>query len=213
MKLLQSIMLIALMAQSLSAFAGGNEAVADMQSAWAKANYADSKDAKQAALEALLPRVDGYLGQYGNDPAVLIWSGIIKSTYAGVKSGLGALKYAKAARADLESAMAIDANALNGSAYTSLGTLYFKVPGWPIAFGDSKKAERLLKTALEINPNGIDPNFFYGEYLMDNKRYEEARRYLQTARQAPRRPDRPLADAGRQREIDAALAVVESKLN
>ena len=35
-----------------------------------------------------------------------------------------------------------------GSAYTSLGTLYFKVPGWPVGFGDEEKAEELLRKAL-----------------------------------------------------------------
>jgi hypothetical protein len=58
--------------------------------------------------------------------------------------------------------MAIDPRALQGSAYTSLGSLYYQVPGWPIGFGDDKRAEAMLLKALEINPDGIDPNYFYG---------------------------------------------------
>ena len=34
----------------------------------------------------------------------------------------------------------INPAALNGSAYNSLGSLYAKVPGWPIGFGDKAKA-------------------------------------------------------------------------
>ena len=36
--------------------------------------------------------------------------------------------------------MAIDPKALDGSAYASLGSLFYQVPGWPIGFGDDKKA-------------------------------------------------------------------------
>ncbi len=108
--------------------------------------------------------------------------------------------------------MEIDGQALNGSAYTSLGTLYFKVPGWPAGFGNNKKAEALLKKALAINPGGIDSNYFYGDYLIDRKRYADAERYLRAAIAAKPRPDRPVADMGRHKEIDAALAIVEAKL-
>jgi Tfp pilus assembly protein PilF len=108
--------------------------------------------------------------------------------------------------------MEIDPNALQGSAYTSLGTLYFKVPGWPVGFGDDDKAEELLKKALVINPDGIDPNYFYGDYLLEQKRYAEAEQALLKAQQAPARPERPLADAGRQEEIQVALLTVRKKL-
>ncbi|MFW5386410.1 MULTISPECIES: hypothetical protein [unclassified Yersinia (in: enterobacteria)] len=47
----------------------------------------------------------------------------------------------KDAKVKLELAIKLDANALDGSAYTSLGTLYYQVPGWPIGFGDKKQAE------------------------------------------------------------------------
>ena len=61
-------------------------------------------------------------------------------------------------------ALKIIDKAFSGSAYTSLGTLYFKAPSWPISFGDDKKAEVMLKQALAINPDGIDSNFFYAEF-------------------------------------------------
>ena len=79
----------------------------------------------------------------------------------------------------------MDGTALDGSAYNSLGVLYYKVPGWPIGFGDKNKARELLQKALSINPRGIDPNFFYGEYLVETKRPEEAVPYLERALQAP----------------------------
>ncbi len=140
-----------------------------------------------------------------------IWSGIIKSTFAGAKGGLGALSLAKGARADLEHAMSLDANALDGSAYASLGTLYFKVPGWPLGFGSDKKARQMLENALTLNPDGIDPNYFYADFLRDQGDYEKAEQHLLKALQAAPRPERPLADKGRREEIDLALTEVREK--
>jgi hypothetical protein len=68
--------------------------------------------------------------------AALTWCGIVKSTYAGHASALSAMKYAKAARADLEEALKLGEGEMAGIASSSLGTLYFKVSGWPIGFGN-----------------------------------------------------------------------------
>jgi len=136
----------------------------------------------------------------------LIWEGIVLSSEAGAKGGLGALGLAKEAKQRFEEALKLNDKALAGSAYTSLATLYAKVPGWPLGFGDNKRAEELFKKSLAINPTGIDPNFFYGEYLADNNRGAEARTYLEAALKAAPRAGRELADSGRRQEIQALLA-------
>ncbi|RMZ61404.1 tetratricopeptide repeat protein, partial [Vibrio anguillarum] len=73
------------------------------------------------------------------------------------------------------------------------------------AFGDDVKAEELLQRALLINPTGIDANYFYGDFLAEQGRTDEARKYLLQAQQAPARPQRAIADAGRQQEIALLL--------
>ena len=65
--------------------------------------------------------------------------------------------------------------------------------------------------ALTLNPDGIDPNYFYGSYLASERRYEEARQFLQKAQQAPARPGRTVADTGRQREINELLSEIADK--
>ena len=60
-----------------------------------------------------------------------MWEGIIVSSLAGEKGGLGALPLVKQAKTLYEQAIQINGNALDGSAYNSLGVLYYKVPGWP----------------------------------------------------------------------------------
>ena len=182
------------------------DAVADLQQRWAVANYELRDKPRVAALDVLTQDAEALTRQYPQRAEAWIWSGIIRSTLAGARGGLGALGIAKAARRDLEQAIALDPTALDGSAYTSLGTLYHKVPGWPVGFGDDDKAEQLLRKALELNPNGIDANYFYGEFALDQGHRAEAAQYLTRASAAPPRPGRELADRGRQQEIAALLA-------
>ena len=132
---------------------------------------------------------------------------------AAAKGGLGALKYAKAAKKSFEKALRLDETALQGAAMTSLGVLYHKVPGWPIGFGSDKKAEMLLTNALSLNSDGIDPNFFYAEYLFDEREYDKAMVYLAKAQAAAPRPERPLADKGRQKEVELLKQKVLAKMN
>ena len=190
-----------------------NSDVAAIQSDWAKIKYQSSPQDQAKQFEALAARAQSVTARYPDTAEPLIWEGIILSTWAGAKGGLGALSLAKQSRDRLEQALSIDPQALSGSAYTSLGTLYFKVPGWPLGFGDTDKAEELLKKALEINPDGIDPNFFYGEFLYEEDRYQESVAALEHALQAPPRPARPVADSGRKAETEALLAEVRKHID
>jgi tetratricopeptide (TPR) repeat protein len=187
--------------------------ISQLQHEWAVIKYQTSESEQEKLYEALAAKAGSVTARYPDKAEPLIWQGIILSTWAGAKGGLGALSLAKESRKQLEAAIAIDPDALQGSAYTSLGTLYFKVPGWPIGFGDTEKAEELLQQALAINPDGIDPNFFYGEFLLEEDRYAESVAALNKALQAAPRPDRPIADAGRKTEIKATLAMARKNLD
>lgn len=183
-----------------------------IQQEWAKVNYDTPEgEARAKAFAALEQRAESFVKQHPGRAEALIWEGIIESSYAGAKGGLGALGLAKEARGNLEAALEIDPRALDGSAYTSLGTLYAKVPGFPVGFGDDDKAARLLRKALEVNPNGIDPNYFYAEFLYEEGEYAEALEYLDRAAKAPARPGRERADQGRRAEIAALTAKVKAK--
>ena len=208
---MKSFSILVLLFATGMANAGVMEEVSVLQSHWAEANYTLEGDAQKDAFAALAEEADRVTSTYPDAAEAWIWNGIIKSSYAGAKGGLGALGLVKDSRKSLEKALSIDPDAMQGSAYTSLGTLYFKVPGWPIGFGNDEKAEELLKQALKINPDGIDSNYFYAEFLQENGKYEEARSYLLKARQAPPRANRPLADKGRQQEISDLLASIEEK--
>jgi tetratricopeptide (TPR) repeat protein len=182
-----------------------------IQQAWAKANYeTPAGEARKEAFDVLEKRAEAFTKQHPGRAEALIWEGIIESSYAGAKGGLGALGLAKEARGNLEAAIKIDPAALDGSAYTSLGTLYYRVPGFPVGFGDHDKARQLLQQALK--PNGIDPNYFYADFLYTEGEYAAALPYLEKAAKAPPRPGREAADKGRHADIAALTAKVKAKL-
>jgi tetratricopeptide (TPR) repeat protein len=184
----------------------------ELQTEWALANYETNEAAAESRFQQLIANVEAELAHQPDDPALLIWNGIIKSSWAGRAGGLDALGLVKEARRSLEKALAIDPDALDGSAYTSLGALYYQVPGWPIGFGSDKKARELLVRALELNPDGIDPNYFYADFLASEKEYAAAREHLMRALAAPARPGREIADRGRREEIRLLLAAVEKHI-
>lgn len=161
---------------------------------------------RKKAFKVLTETAKACEQQHPGNAEVLVWEAITLSTYAGEKGGLGALSLVKQAKVLLEKAEKIDANVLDGSIYTSLGSLYYQVPGWPLGFGDDDKAHDYLKKALALNPDGIDPNYFYGDFMLETGEYQKAVEAFEKALAAPSRPDRPVADADRKKEINIALA-------
>ena len=215
MNAFRTLIIAALGFTALPAFAlsdNGQAQLQQLQTRWAEINYETPEKQREAAFATLVTQADAALASEPRAPELLIWRGIILSTQAGAKGGLGALGLVKQAKASLEQALAIDPKALAGSAYTSLGSLYYQVPGWPIGFGDDEQAEKMLKQALAINPDGLDPNYFYGDFLQRQKRYEQARAALEKALAAKDRPGRELADQGRRAEATALLQQVTGKL-
>lgn len=186
--------------------------IAQLQTRWAEINYQLPEAQREKAFAMLANEAESLRKAHPDSAPYLVWEGIIRSTYAGAKGGLGALGECKKARALFEQSIAIDPQALDGSAYTSLGSLYHEVPGWPLGFGDDDKARDLLEKGLAINPEGIDSNYFYGDYLLDEGAYREALAAFDKARQAPPRPGRESADAGRRAEIDAKIDEARRKM-
>lgn len=214
MKKIFACLLIASLSQSVWALEGADQRrLSNIQQSWAHIQYEVAEKQRATAFEQLSSEAQAFTAQRPTLAEAWIWQGIVTSSWAGAQGGLGALGKAKDAKADLEKSLTLDPKALQGSAYTSLAALYDRVPGWPIGFGDSDKAEQLLKQALQLNPDGIDSLYFWGDHLYRQKRYAEAKAALQKALQATPRPGRETADAGRRKEITALLVDVNQKLD
>jgi tetratricopeptide (TPR) repeat protein len=188
-----------------------DDAVAALQREWETIAYATPAAQRAERYEALASRAHAASQTFPGRAEPLIWEGIVVSSWAGAKGGLGALSLAKQARGLYESAIKIRPDALEGSALNSLGVLYYRVPSWPVGFGDRDKAQALLGQALAVNPDGIDPNYFYAEFLVETGRASDAIPYLERALKAPPRPGRELADSGRREEAKALLAKAKAR--
>jgi tetratricopeptide (TPR) repeat protein len=195
------------------AFADGfDDGLTTIQNEWAAANYqATDKAARDDAFFVLLKHASEFSAEYPDRAEAVAWEGIVLSTYAGEVGAMSAMKYAKGARAALERAEKLDATALDGGIYASLGALYSKVPGGFIGFGDDELAAEYFAKALAVDADNIDNNYFYGEFLLDQGEYARARSVLEHALAAPPVADRPVFDAGRRAEIRELLAVASRK--
>ncbi|HSV79286.1 MAG TPA: tetratricopeptide repeat protein [Ramlibacter sp.] len=188
-----------------------DEAIVELQHSWELIRYQAPPAEREKRFETLAAKARKVSESYPDRAEPLVWEGIIVSSWAGERGGLGALGLVKQAKGLYEAAIAINGNVLDGSAYNSLGVLYYKVPGWPVGFGDKDKAKELLQKALALNPKGIDPNFFYAEYLVETKQPDQATAYLDRAMQAPPRPGRQVADAGRREEARALMEKIKAR--
>lgn len=214
MKKILACVLLGALSQSVWALdAADQQRLNGIQQSWAHIQYETPEKQRAAAFEQLAVQATHFATERPAVAEAWIWKGIVTSSWAGAEGGLGALGKAKDAKADLEKSLTLDPKALQGSAYTSLAALYDRVPGWPIGFGDSDKAEKLLKQALQLNPEGIDSLYFWGDHLYRQKRYAEAKAALLKAQQAAPRPGRESADAGRRKEIAALLVDINKKLD
>ena len=113
-------------------------------------------------------------------------------------------------KAILEEAYAKDPAALSAGAPTSLGVLYSRVPGWPVGFGDNDKARQLLAQAATLAPNGMDANYFYADFLMNQHEYAAAYKVLKHALALPPQKDRPLWDKNRRAVIRELMAKAQT---
>lgn len=221
MKIQNTLLAIALCAASLAAaspvMASNNPAmdseVMRLEHSWAHIVYqVKDHDAQLDQIDALRKDAANVVQRYPGRAEPLIWQGIITSEEAAIASVFTALGWAKDSRALFEQAEKIDPKALDAAVPTSLGTLYYRVPGFPLGFGDTDKARAYLEQAVKIAPDGMDANFFYGDFLYQQGQYAKAAQVLKHAQSLPPHPDRPVWDAGRRAEIRDLLGKVQRKL-
>jgi tetratricopeptide (TPR) repeat protein len=212
-------MLAAFALFSMSGFAGAatgdagfDEALLSLQREWAHANYqtADKKE-RRAAFEAVVDAARSLSERSPDEVAAVAWNGIVLSTYAGEVSALSAMKVAKAALAELQRAESMDADALAGGIYASLGALYSKVPGGFVGFGDDELAREYFERALGVDAAAIDNNYFYAEFLIEHGEYRAALDLLNRALETAVDNDRPVFDAGRRAEIRDLIRIASNQ--
>lgn len=197
---------VALLLLSSQCFAENlNDSLQSIESEWASIYYSTPKQKREPEYRRLLDKTVNLSRQHPKNAEPIIWEAIVKATYADHQDAVSALNAIHEARDLLLKAIKINPQAMDGSAYVTLGTLYYMAPKWPIAFGDEATAEKMLQIALKINPNGIDSNYFYGDFLLSNNRLDEAEKYFKHAIAVPARTEQFYADNQLKEEAKHAL--------
>jgi len=191
--------------------------VAQLQHEWAVANYQTPEKNKEAAFKALVDKASALTARYPDKAEPKIWEAIIRAGYAGAMGGLqslfSAMPQMKQGRDLLLAAEKIDPKAMDGSIYTTLGSFYYMVPGGIIGFGDDDKALVYLKKGLAIAPNGMDANYFMGDYWLHEKQYAKAVPYFEKVLALPDVASRPIYSKGRKAEAAAKLAQAKKHIH
>ncbi len=188
-------------------------AVRRINDQWAHIRYqVADRNEQYRQLDALAGQAAQVSARYPGRAEPLLWQGIVVSEEAARASVLKQLGFARSARDILEKAQGIDPNIADGGVKMSLGVLYYRVPGFPIGFGSTAKARALLEAALKQDPNGLDNNFFYADFLNDEGHPAQAKQYVLRGLQASVNNARPVWDAGRRAEMRALLGKINAKL-
>jgi len=183
-----------------------------LQSTWEAIKFGVPEgDEQTKQMNALGDDADAVAAKFPDRPEVLIWDGIITSERASLASAFSALGLAKRARDILQNAYEMAPAKLDAGATTSLGVLYYRVPGFPISFGDKAKARQLLEQATKLAPAGLDAWYFYGDFLYEQKEYSKAAEVFHHALSIPPHPDRPVWDKNRRLVIEERLASIAAK--
>ena len=181
---------------------------------WEHIKFAEDGSPNQLThIDTLAKFAASVAKKYPDRVEPLIWEGIVTSEEAGMANTMNAMGYAKRAKAILEEAYKKDPTALDAGAPTSLGVLYYRVPGWPIGFGSNKEAQALLQQAVSLAPNGMDANYFYADFLMGQHEYAAAYKLLKHALSLPPQTDRPLWDKNRRVVIKELMAKAQQAAN
>ena len=181
------------------------DSLKNIESEWASIYYSTPKNKQAPAYVRLLDKTTNLVRQYPNAAEPVFWQAVVKASHADHQDPFSALNAIHEARDLLIKAIKINPETMSGSAYVTLGTLYYMAPKWPVAFGDDKEAQKMLETALKINPDGIDTNYFYGEFLLLHNKPKDAAIYFERASAAPARAEQLYAD--NQLKAEARLAL------
>ncbi len=186
--------------------------IPQIEQQWDEIYYHWPEEQRKEGLTQLLAHIKSLKKQQPNQAELLIWEAIVLVTRTGVAPDLSALSNLEEARNLLQQAIKINPSALDGAAYLALGCLYYQAPGWPISFGDNKKAEQYLRKALALNPEGIEANYYFADFLRQTGYFQEALKYFQKTAVLPDNPNQPWLSAQLKQDATTALQSLLARL-
>jgi predicted Zn-dependent protease len=182
--------------------------VAALKQRWAELKYLHPTDRDRVAQSEALEGEAAALAEREPSARTLLLQADIINLTAEFMHSTASLGKVRAARDILLTALQSEPE--NPAVLAALGSVYYEVPGWPIGFGDRKKAEAYLRKAIALAPDDRDTNFFMGDMLLATGRAGQAVPYLEKALAASQQGS--VFDRGRHDEIASALAKARHRI-
>lgn len=179
-------------------------------SEWAEIFYRLPHSVQADRFKALLVKIRDFKLKNPHRAEPLVIEAITLCTLASADWGFSSLQRVNEAKALLDESLIINPKAMEGSAYLTLGNLYYRLPGWPISFGDNDKALEYYQLAITVNPDGLDSNYFMGDYWLREEEYDKALHYLEKAEKASVLPTQ-LSTEMLRRELKEALKAARNR--
>lgn len=151
---------------------------------------------KVRALEVVLSHAAELQKRFPNRAEPLCWEGWTLIAQSEAMQGFGILDKREEAIAKLKAAVAIDQGVYNGAPYISLGNLHFlqSLFPFPLRHGGKDEARVFFRKALKMNPNGLEANSHYANFLIADGDFASALQHATLAANSPPLVDRGKAD-------------------
>jgi len=137
--------------------------------------------------------------EYPKNKGILLWYIANVSKYGEAKGIVSSAKngLADKIKTHTEKLLVLDPEFADGAPYRIMGVINYKVPYIPLflTWPSKENAEKYLKKALKVNPISTSNLYYYSEFLVEEKRYEEAKRLLSKLLKIPPRKDNIIEDS------------------
>ena len=144
---------------------------------FANAEVETEKSKRIELYKGCIVTADKALAINANEVGALYWKAVAIGKLSEESGILNALRMTRPMEQLFLRVIALDENFDSAGAHKALGRMYYKLPGFPISFGNKEKALFHLKRAHTLFPNDIITRAFYAEVLLDMGRVQEAREH------------------------------------
>ncbi len=140
----------------------------------ANADVEREKNKRMAFYNNCLDTADKALASNADEVAALYWKAVAMGKLSEEMGILNSLRMTRPMEKLFLRVIALDEHYDDAGGHKALGRMYFRLPGFPISFGNKEKALFHLKRALELYPHDIIARAFYAEALYDMGKKQEA---------------------------------------